>query len=178
MRSSPSIDSAPSPWTMRPLLLSATRIDPVSRYDLGALAFGMNIERRAGWSGLLTLSCQVRSDGVTWPVADTVIQPDSRNGNLVLFTARVNLTGAGNPRDPRRHRPPRVLATGSDDAGRTLTAQANNDPDFPWIDLTLTGSSTGPRLGAHPGRESHTNLSIHRRYVREHRLALGQEHDL
>ena len=121
-----------------PLLLSSTRIDPVSRYDLGALAFGMNIEETTGWSGPLTLSCQVRSDGVTWPVVDTVIQPDSRNGNLVLFTARVNLTGAGNPRDLGDIAYLGCWATGSDDAGRTLTAQANNDPDFPWIDLTLT----------------------------------------
>ena len=121
-----------------PLLLTSTRIDPVSRYDLGALAFGMNIEETTGWSGPLTLSCQVRSDGVTWPVVDTVIQPDSRNGNLVLFTARVNLTGAGNPRDLGDIAYLGCWATGSDDAGRTLTAQANNDPDFPWIDLTLT----------------------------------------
>ena len=160
-----------------PLLLAGTRIDPVSRYDLGALAFGMNIEETTGWSGPLTLSCQVRSDDVTWPVVDTVIQPDSRNGNLVLFTARVNLTGAGNPRDLGDIAYIGCWATGSNDAGRTLAAQANNDPDFPWIGLTLTDRAPDLAQGAHPGRESHTNLSIHRRYVREHRLALGPEHD-
>ena len=56
----------------------------------------------------------------------------------MLFTARVNLTGAGNPRDLGDIAYLGCWATGSDDAGRTLTAQANNDPDFPWIDLTLT----------------------------------------
>ena len=108
----------------------------------------MNIEETTELVGPLTLSCRVRSDDVTWPVVDTVIQPDSRNGNLVLFTARVNLTGAGNPRDLGDIAYIGCWATGSDDAGRTLTAQANNDPDFPWIRSDPHRSSTGSRTGA------------------------------
>ncbi|MDA0715837.1 MAG: hypothetical protein O3A74_04680 [archaeon] len=127
-----------------PEILPSSMSFSVSRYKLDAVEVGVNIDEPQGWSGQLKLTCQIRSNDVTWDEITQIRNSTTVFDDKTMFTFLYNFSGQGDPSQLSAQASLACWASGSDDAGWALYSSTGNTKNDPWLLKSL--SNKGPNL--------------------------------
>ena len=154
------IDSQP------PIILESSPED-YSRYHLGNIGIGVNIDEDVSWTGELQLTCQVISTDLEWePISISMPHSNIFQGKT-LFSFNFDFSEQGNPSllSPEAHID--CWADGYDDAGWRLISETSSPLSEPWLTLQL--STVGPNIELkdvkfegepEPGKEIRVEISV------------------
>ena len=127
-----------------PEILPSSMSFSVSRYKLDAVEVGVNIDEPQGWSGQLELTCQIRSNDVSWDEIRQIRNLTTVFDDKTMFTFLYNFSSQGDPSQLSAQASLACWANGSDDAGWPLFSTTGNSKNDPWLLKSL--SNKGPNL--------------------------------
>ena len=127
-----------------PEILPSSMSFSVSRYNLESVEVGVNIDEPQGWSGQLDLTCQIRSNDISWDEIKLTQNSTMVYDDKTMFTFIYNFSNQGDPSQLSAQASLACWANGSDDAGWGLTSTTGNTKNDPWLTKSL--SNKGPNL--------------------------------
>ncbi len=127
-----------------PEILPSSMSFSVSRYNLESVEVGVNIDEPQGWTGQLDLTCQIRSNDLSWDEITLTQNSTMIYDDKTMFTFIYNFSSQGDPSMLSTQASLACWANGSDDAGWGLTSTTGNTKNDPWLLKSL--SNKGPNL--------------------------------
>ena len=106
------------------LCCSHQLFNQISRFDLGQVDIGANIEEPQSWTKGLAMTCQVRSTTIEWEPITLVREPMDVFDGRTLFSFRFNFSESGQPSLLGSQASLDCWASGTDDAGWVLFRKA------------------------------------------------------
>ena len=128
-----------------PVLLPSAIEDTISRYKLEQVEIGVNIAENEGWTGELSLSCQVRSLTKSWEPVSLVRNSTTVFDGKTMFSFMFDFSKLGDPSMLSEQANLNCWAGGTDDAGWELSSSTGNSELDPWLEAPL--NNIGPDLG-------------------------------
>ena len=128
-----------------PVLLPSAIEDTISRYKLEQVEIGVNIAENEGWTGELSLSCQVRSLTKSWEPVSLVRNSTTVFDGKTMFSFMFDFSKLGDPSLLSEQANLNCWAGGTDDAGWELSSSTGNSELDPWLEAPL--NNIGPDLG-------------------------------
>ena len=128
-----------------PVLLPSAIEDTISRYKLEKVEIGVNIAENEGWTGELSLSCQVRSLTKSWEPVSLVRNSTTVFDGKTMFSFMFDFSKLGDPSLLSEQANLNCWAGGTDDAGWELSSSTGNSELDPWLEAPL--NNIGPDLG-------------------------------
>ena len=128
-----------------PVLLPSAIEDTISRYKLEKVEIGVNIAENEGWTGELSLSCQVRSLTKSWEPVSLVRNSTTVFDGKTMFSFMFDFSKLGDPSMLSEQANLNCWAGGTDDAGWELSSSTGNSELDPWLEAPL--NNIGPDLG-------------------------------
>ena len=127
-----------------PELLPSTIDASISRYHLDEVNVGVNINEAQGWSGALTLTCEVRSMNAEWEPQTLVRNATTEFDGRTMFSFTYDFSQSGDPSALSAQASLVCWAEGTDDAGWNLASNVGNTALDPWLEAPL--NNVGPDL--------------------------------
>ena len=149
-----------------PLILESDNSE-ISRYHLENIAIGVNILESNGWSGLLNITCQIKSTELDWQPITMSQLPSTEFQGKYVFSFYFDLSGGGDPTKLSIEARLDCWAEGMDDSGWDLLNSTGDNLDLPWLSIPLT--NIGPNIQlvevvsegeVEPGRTIRLEVSI------------------
>ena len=128
-----------------PVMLPSAIEDTISRYKLEQVEIGVNIAENEGWTGELSLSCQVRSLTKSWEPVSLVRNSTTVFDGKTMFSFMFDFSKLGDPSMLSEQANLNCWAGGTDDAGWELSSSTGNSELDPWLEAPL--NNIGPDLG-------------------------------
>ena len=128
-----------------PVMLPSAIEDTISRYKLEQVEIGVNIAENEGWTGELSLSCQVRSLTKSWEPVSLVRNSTTVFDGKTMFSFMFDFSKLGDPSVLSEQANLNCWAEGTDDAGWELSSSTGNSELDPWLEAPL--NNIGPDLG-------------------------------
>jgi LPXTG-motif cell wall-anchored protein len=126
-----------------PIILESN-INNESRYHLNNIALGVNVLEENGWSGDLTITCQVRSSEVDWEAMTISNPPSTEFQGKFVFSFYFDFSQSGDPTQLSPEARLDCWAQGMDDAGWDLISSTGLGLNEPWMTIPL--SNIGPNI--------------------------------
>ena len=128
-----------------PVMLPSAIEDTISRYKLEQVEIGVNIAENEGWTGELSLTCQVRSLTKSWEPVSLVRNSTTVFDGKTMFSFMFDFSKLGDPSMLSEQANLNCWAEGTDDAGWELSSSTGNSELDPWLEAPL--NNIGPDLG-------------------------------
>ena len=126
-----------------PIILESN-LNNESRYHLNNIALGVNVLEENGWSGNLTITCQVRSSEVDWEAITISNPPSTEFQGKFVFSFYFDFSQSGDPTQLSPEARLDCWAEGMDDSGWDLISSTGLGLNEPWLTIPL--SNIGPNI--------------------------------
>lgn len=128
-----------------PEILPSAIEDAISRYKLEQVEIGVNIAENLGWSGELSLTCQIHSLTKSWEPVSLIRNSTTVFDGKTMFSFMFDFSQLGDPSLLSEQANLNCWAQGTDDAGWSLISSTGNSELDPWLEAPL--NNVGPDLG-------------------------------
>ena len=125
-------------------IIMESNINDESRYHLNYIAIGVNVLEDDGWSGYLSITCQVRSTEVDWEPVTISKLPSTEFQGKFVFSFYFDFSQSGDPTQLSPEARLDCWAEGIDDSGWDLISSTGLSLNEPWMTIPL--SNIGPNI--------------------------------